>query len=99
MALARRLQLGDRENAVLSTAGSFSAVSALFGGPLVAGLLLMEAGLGMGAALVPVLLPGLVAAACGYVIFLGLGDWGGLGGRPGRSQPSGLRGRASRTSW
>lgn len=79
VALARHLQLGDRENAVLSTAGSFSAVSALFGGPLVAGLLLMEGGLGMGAALLPVLLPGLVAAACGYVIFLGLGDWGGLG--------------------
>ena len=79
VALAQRLRLGDRENAVLSTAGSFSAVSALFGGPLVAGLLLMEAGLGMGAGLLPVLLPGLVAAACGYVIFLGLGDWGGLG--------------------
>jgi hypothetical protein len=46
---------------------------------VVAGLLLMEAGIGMGAALVPALLPGLVAAACGYVIFLGLGDWGGLG--------------------
>ena len=53
VALAQRLQLGDRENAVLSTAGSFSAVSALFGGPLVAGLLRMEAGLGMGAALLP----------------------------------------------
>lgn len=79
VALSRHLQLGERENAVLSTAGSFSAVAALFGGPLVAGLLLMEAGLGMGAGLLPVLLPGLVAAACGYVIFLGLGDWGGLG--------------------
>ncbi len=79
VALSRHLQLGERENAVLSTAGSFSAVSALFGGPLVAGLLLMEAGLGMGAGLLPVLLPGLVAAACGYVIFLGLGDWAGLG--------------------
>jgi H+/Cl- antiporter ClcA len=79
LALAGRLDLGERENAVLSTAGSFSAISALFGGPLVAGLLLMEAGIGMGPALVPALLPGLVAAACGYVIFLGLGDWGGLG--------------------
>jgi hypothetical protein len=27
---------------VLATAGSFSAISALFGGPLVAGLLLLE---------------------------------------------------------
>jgi H+/Cl- antiporter ClcA len=63
---------------VLSTAGSFSAISALFGGPLVAGMLLVEAGVGMGAALIPMLLPGLVAAAIGYVIFVGLGDWGGL---------------------
>jgi chloride channel protein, CIC family len=69
---------GPREAAVLSTAGSFSAISALFGGPLVAGMLLVEAGVGMGAALIPMLLPGLVAAAIGYVIFVGLGDWGGL---------------------
>jgi H+/Cl- antiporter ClcA len=32
----------------------------------------------MGAALIPLLLPGLVAAACGYVIFTGLGNWSGL---------------------
>ena len=69
---------GPRERAVLSMAGSFSAISALFGGPLVAGMLLVEAGVGMGAALIPILLPGLVAAAVGYVIFVGLGDWGGL---------------------
>ncbi|HEY6775474.1 MAG TPA: chloride channel protein [Thermoleophilaceae bacterium] len=72
------VKLGPRENAVLATAGSFSAISALFGGPLVAGMLLVEAGVGMGAALIPSLLPGLVAAACGYLIFVGLGDWGGL---------------------
>jgi H+/Cl- antiporter ClcA len=69
---------GPQETAVLATAGSFSAVSALFGGPLVAGILLMEAGVGLGAALVPALLPGLVAAAVGYVLFVGLGSWGGL---------------------
>jgi H+/Cl- antiporter ClcA len=65
---------------VLATAGSFSAISALFGGPLVAGFLLLEGGIaaGAGAALVPMLLPGLVAAAVGYVLFIGLGSWGGL---------------------
>ena len=78
MAAMYVVRLGPRESRVLATAGSFSAVSALFGGPLPAGVLLMEAGLGMGAALIPVLLPGLVAAACGYVIFIGLGNWGGL---------------------
>jgi H+/Cl- antiporter ClcA len=65
---------------VLSTAGSFSTISALFGGPLVAGFLLLEGGIntGAGALLVPMLLPGLVAAAVGYVLFIGLGSWGGL---------------------
>ncbi len=62
----------------LATAGSFSAVSALFGGPLVAGMLLLEGGLAAGTALIPALLPGLTAAAIGYVLFVGFGDWGGL---------------------
>jgi H+/Cl- antiporter ClcA len=75
---SRLVRLPPRENSVVSTAGSFSAISALFGGPLPAGMLLVEAGLGMGAALLPLLVPGLVAAAFGYLIFIGLGDWGGI---------------------
>jgi len=78
LAVASIARVGDRERSVLSTAGSFSALSALFGGPLVAGMLLIEAGVGFGAALIPVLIPGLVAASLGYLIFVGLGDWGGL---------------------
>ncbi len=63
----------------MATAGSFSAVSALFGGPLVAGMQLVEASAArLGAALIPALLPGLVAAAIGYLLFIGLGSWGGL---------------------
>jgi H+/Cl- antiporter ClcA len=72
------VRLGEREHAVVATAGSFSAISALFGGPVVGGVMLIESGLGMGAGLLPVLLPGFVAAAVGYVLFVGLGDWGGL---------------------
>jgi len=72
------VKVGEQEKRVLSTAGSFSAISALFGGPLTAGMLLLEGGVGMGAKLIPTLLPGLVAAAVGYVIFTGFGDWGGL---------------------
>jgi H+/Cl- antiporter ClcA len=73
------LRAGPREAAALGTAGSFSAISALFGGPIVAGILLVEASAAqLGAALIPTLLPGLVAAACGYLIFIGLGDFGGL---------------------
>jgi H+/Cl- antiporter ClcA len=67
-----------KDRNVVSNAGQFSAVSALFGGPVVAGMLLLESGLAMGRALLPALLPGLVSAAIGYVIFIGLGSWGGL---------------------
>ncbi len=74
----RMVRLGGQEGFVLSSAGSFSAISALFGGPLVAGMLLVESGLSAGSRLIPALLPGLVAAAIGYVIFVGFGDWGGL---------------------
>jgi H+/Cl- antiporter ClcA len=71
-------RVGSREGRVLATAGSFSAISALFGGPLVAGMLLLEGSVGLGAAAIPALLPGLVAAGVGYTVFVGLGDWGGL---------------------
>jgi H+/Cl- antiporter ClcA len=67
---------------VLAMAGSFSAISALFGGPLVAGMLLVEGGLSAGPKLLRILLPGLVAAAIGYTIFVGLGDWGGVSEAP-----------------
>jgi len=72
------VRLGKREETVLATAGSFAAISALFGGPIVGGIMLVESGVEMGAALLPVLLPGFVAAAIGYVIFVGFGTWGGL---------------------
>ena len=78
LAVARFVTLGPQQDRILATAGSFSAISALFGGPLVAGLLLVEAGIGMGATLIPVLVPGLVAAAIGYLLFIGLGNWGGI---------------------
>jgi H+/Cl- antiporter ClcA len=86
LAVARMARLDRRETSVLALAGSFSAISALFGGPLVAGMLLMEGALAMGAALLPMLLPGLVSAAVGYLIFVGLGNWGGLAA-PGLAVP------------
>jgi H+/Cl- antiporter ClcA len=67
-----------KEENVVATAGSFSAISALFGGPLVGGMLMVEGGLAMGTALLPVILPGFVAAAVGYLVFIGFGSWGGL---------------------
>ena len=76
--IRRMVRVGREADAVLGTAGSFSAVSALFGGPIVAGMLMLESGLAMGTALLPALVPGMVAAAVGYVLFVGLGSWGGL---------------------
>ena len=78
VAAARFSPAGERATRVLASAGGFAAISALFGGPLVAGMLLVEGGIGMGAMLLPVLLPGLVAAGIGYLVFVGFGSWGGL---------------------
>ena len=72
------VRLGEKESAVLSTAGSFSAVSSLFGGPITGGVLMMEGAIGFGASTIPILLPGFVAAGVGYLIFVGMGSWGGL---------------------
>src|SRR4051794_1563683 len=80
--LARIVRIDEQGEKVLASAGSFAAISALFDGPLVAGMLLVEGGLAMGTSLLGALLPGLVAAALGYVLFIGLGDWGGLDAAP-----------------
>ena len=64
---------------MVAAAGSFAAISALFGSPLLGAFLLMEAvGLG-GLSLELVLLPGLLAAGIGSLVFIGLGHWSGLG--------------------
>jgi H+/Cl- antiporter ClcA len=63
----------------VAAAGSFAAISTLFGSPLLGAFLLMEAlGLG-GLSLELVLLPGLLAAGIGSLVFIGLGHWTGLG--------------------
>ena len=72
--------------AVLAAAGSFSAISSLFGGPIVGGLMMVEGGIAMGERLIPTLIPGFVAAAVGYLLFIGLGDWGGIA-QPGLVEP------------
>ena len=64
---------------MVAAAGSFAAVSTLLGSPLLGAFLLMEAsGLG-GAMLELVLVPGLLAAGVGSLIFLGLDHLTGLG--------------------
>jgi H+/Cl- antiporter ClcA len=64
---------------VVGVAGSFAAVSTLLGSPIVGAFLLMEvAGLG-GALLGVMLVPGLLAAGVGSLIFVGLDSWTGFG--------------------
>lgn len=65
--------------AVVAAAGSFASISALLGSPILGAFLLMEAsGLG-GATLGLVLLPGLLAAGIGSLVFIGLDSLTGLG--------------------
>ncbi len=80
--LAVRLVMRDapaQASVVVGAAGSFAAISTLLGSPIAGAFLLMEAG-GIGGALMGVvLMPGLVAAGIGSLIFIGLDGWTGFG--------------------
>jgi H+/Cl- antiporter ClcA len=68
-----------RTKTVVAAAGSFAAISTLLGSPLTGAFLLMEAsGLG-GSMMELVLVPGLLAAGVGSLMFTGLDAWTGLG--------------------
>ena len=76
--LARR-DPPQRTAAVLAATGSLAAISTLLGNPLSGAVLMLEAsGLG-GATATIALLPGLVGAGVGYLIFLGLNSLTGYG--------------------
>ncbi len=68
-----------RAGAVLAAAGSFAAISALLGSPLLGAFLLLEASAIGGPMLAVVLMPGLLAAGIGSLIFLGLDSVTGFG--------------------
>jgi H+/Cl- antiporter ClcA len=64
---------------IMAAAGSFAAISTLFGSPVLGAFLIMEtAGIG-GARLSLVALPGLLASGVGALVFVGLDNWTGLG--------------------
>lgn len=65
--------------AMTAAAGSFAAISTLLGSPLLGAFLLMEAAGLSGAVLQLVLVPGLLAAGIGTLVFLGLDQLTGLG--------------------
>lgn len=80
MQLLRR-DAPEQALAVTGAAGSFAAISTLLGNPLVAAFLLLEIGgtTTGGALLAPLLMPGLLAAGIGTLIFVGLDSWTGFG--------------------
>jgi H+/Cl- antiporter ClcA len=69
----------DQAAAIIAAAGSFAAISSLLGSPLLGAFLLLEAsGLG-GPMLGVVLVPGLLAAGVGTLVFVGLDSLTGFG--------------------
>ncbi len=77
MKLVRR-DAPEQALGLMAASGSFAAVSTIFGSPVIGAVLIIEAtGLG-GAALPLVLLPGLLAAGIGSLVFVGLGDFSGF---------------------
>ena len=65
--------------AVISAAGSFAAISTLLGSPLLGAFLIMEAAAIGGGMMSVALLPGLLAAGIGSLVFVGLDAFTGLG--------------------
>jgi H+/Cl- antiporter ClcA len=78
----RMIRLDGTPAQLLTFAGAFAAIAALFGGPLVAAFLLFEVTAASGN--IPAqqigraLLPGFVAAGTGALVFTGVAGWDGL---------------------
>jgi H+/Cl- antiporter ClcA len=78
----RLVQFDGTEAKLLTLAGAFAAIAALFGGPVVAAFLLIEVAAASGEIpardLGRALLPGFVAAGTGALVFTGVEDWPGV---------------------
>jgi H+/Cl- antiporter ClcA len=72
-------ELPARAAAVVAATGSFAAISTLLGSPLAGALLLLEASAVGGTLATAVMLPGLLAAGVGSLIFTGLDSLTGYG--------------------
>ncbi len=76
--LTSRARLDGAGRNLVGAAGSAAALSTLFGGPLVSGLMLLESGAAAGLAIVPIMVPVLASSAVAYLLITGLGAWSGL---------------------
>ncbi|WP_030457923.1 chloride channel protein [Kitasatospora sp. NRRL B-11411] len=75
---AAKRAAGPMVGPMLGAAGSTAAIATIFGSPLVAAVMMIEAaGLG-GAQLTMLLLPCLLASGLGALVFTGFGHWTGL---------------------
>ena len=73
-----RKGIPDQAVSVIGAAAAFAALATVFGSPVVGAVILIEAA-GLGGAMLPlVLLPGLMAAGIGSLVFIGLNHWTGL---------------------
>jgi H+/Cl- antiporter ClcA len=77
-----RVGATQTQTQLLVLAGAFAAISALFGGPVIAAFLMFEVSAAAGRIppkqMGPALLPGFVAAGTGALVFTGIGDWPGI---------------------
>jgi H+/Cl- antiporter ClcA len=63
---------------VIGAAGSFAAISVVFGSPIVGAVIIIEA-TGLGGPTLPlILIPGLVATGIGSLVFIGMSHWTAL---------------------
>ena len=63
---------------VIGAAGAFAAISVIFGSPIVAAILIIEAS-GLGGPTLPlIIIPGLISAGIGSLVFVGLANFSGL---------------------
>lgn len=63
---------------ILAASATFAALGFLFGSPIIAALILIEAS-GVGGSRLPlVLVPGLLASGIGSLVWIGMGSWTGL---------------------
>jgi H+/Cl- antiporter ClcA len=75
--LARR-EVPDQAKLVLAAAGAFAALATIFGSPVIGAVIIIEAS-GLGGPMLPVvLLPGLMSAGIGSLIFVGIDSLTGL---------------------
>ena len=63
---------------VLGAAGAFAAISVVFGSPIMAAIIIIEASGLAGTTLALLLIPGLIAAGIGSLVFIGMASWTGL---------------------